>query len=703
MKKVLSLLLAWMLMIPTNIYAADQLNAPTNVRWENQTAVWNGVQDDALAGYDLQIKWEQGDQSQTQNASVDKDVTRYDGFASFLAGHPEGKYTFSVTAKSDEEGVQNSQAVWSDPISLVTLQVQSEGGDVLYNGQAVSGALVLPAGTDVVLTPQAEEGYVFKEWENDSETSREETLELILDHATSVQAVFEAKEQPKETTPAKQETAPEPEQEKPVQEEQEQPKQEEPAQTQPAKEEDPVLNTNEVSKVEVKVDFGAGHEAFVQKYFKDFNINGAVVSYTVSSEDAPVTLQEAYWPISNASGRVTQGMDNGELFTDFIALNPISAYASGAQVQEELDTYASTPAESEVQFYALWAAPLDAVELQVTQPLCGTKVKAAGEDTDPAPDVMVVSQHAYVPTDAAPAWVKDADASALFEGTMEGGKSYYADIFLNTDFQYFFTEDATVTINGEPAALVAVQPDGVLETTGSIACAHNWGEWKTTKEPTCTGKGVQERTCQGNSAHKETKELAALGHEWGEWKVTKEATTTQEGQQTRICKRDHAHQETKAIPKKKEEQKKEDKKDQPAQQIVYSLTKGADATWNKGSKDALELVIHRNYEDEKALSHFKGIYVDGKKLSEKAYTVQSGSILLHLKPEFMETLSLGKHTIAVALDDAVDVQTGVNVAVAKAAKKNSTLRTGVQNNMTLYLIPAVLAIGILAFLRKKQS
>ena len=35
---------------------------------------------------------------------------------------------------------------------------------------------------------------------------------------------------------------------------------------------------------------------------------------------------------------------------------------------------------------------------------------------------------------------------------------------------------------------------------------HEWGEWKTAKEPTCTEEGVEERVCK--CGEKETKEIA---------------------------------------------------------------------------------------------------------------------------------------------------------------------------------------------------
>ncbi len=43
--------------------------------------------------------------------------------------------------------------------------------------------------------------------------------------------------------------------------------------------------------------------------------------------------------------------------------------------------------------------------------------------------------------------------------------------------------------------------------------------------------------------------IPALGHKWGEWKVVKAATVNEEGIEERVCQNDPAHAETRAIPK----------------------------------------------------------------------------------------------------------------------------------------------------------
>ncbi|MBS4915955.1 MAG: hypothetical protein KHZ93_00020 [Clostridiales bacterium] len=64
-------------------------------------------------------------------------------------------------------------------------------------------------------------------------------------------------------------------------------------------------------------------------------------------------------------------------------------------------------------------------------------------------------------------------------------------------------------------------------TDADILGAHRFGDWTTTKEPTCTKAGMKERTCTLCN-HKETEELSPLGHHT-ELINVKEATCTEEG------------------------------------------------------------------------------------------------------------------------------------------------------------------------------
>ena len=64
---------------------------------------------------------------------------------------------------------------------------------------------------------------------------------------------------------------------------------------------------------------------------------------------------------------------------------------------------------------------------------------------------------------------------------------------------------------------------------------HEYGEWTTTKEATCTEDGEQQRTCKG-CGDVQTKVIKAA-HQWGEWTTTKEATCQEKGSKQRTCSR----------------------------------------------------------------------------------------------------------------------------------------------------------------------
>ena len=62
---------------------------------------------------------------------------------------------------------------------------------------------------------------------------------------------------------------------------------------------------------------------------------------------------------------------------------------------------------------------------------------------------------------------------------------------------------------------------------------HNWGDYVTVKEATCTEDGQQERTCK-DCGEKQTKTIKA-GHKWGEWQTVAEATCQAEGSRKHVC------------------------------------------------------------------------------------------------------------------------------------------------------------------------
>ena len=63
---------------------------------------------------------------------------------------------------------------------------------------------------------------------------------------------------------------------------------------------------------------------------------------------------------------------------------------------------------------------------------------------------------------------------------------------------------------------------------------HTYGDWVTTKEPTCESKGEMTRSCL-NCDYKETKEVAALGHKFSKPEVIKQPSCTDNGVESGVC------------------------------------------------------------------------------------------------------------------------------------------------------------------------
>ncbi|MDE6362257.1 MAG: DUF285 domain-containing protein, partial [Clostridia bacterium] len=63
------------------------------------------------------------------------------------------------------------------------------------------------------------------------------------------------------------------------------------------------------------------------------------------------------------------------------------------------------------------------------------------------------------------------------------------------------------------------------------------------------GKYFQDELCQSEITDKGEVIIDALGHDFGEWTVTKQATVDEFGEEQRVCQRDGAHIETRQIPK----------------------------------------------------------------------------------------------------------------------------------------------------------
>ena len=247
------------------------------------------------------------------------------------------------------------------------------------------------------------------------------------------------------------------------------------------------------------------------------------------------------------------------------------------------------------------------------------------------------------------------------------------------------------------------------------------------KEASCTEEGNKEHwICEGCGKlfadEKAQKELS----DWGDWVVTREPAASAPGERTRTCRNDASHVERERIPSGGEAGTgDEDDKD-----IVYTCTKGDGSKWTKGSEKDLPFTVSRNTADSTTFSRFTGILVDDKSVDPSSYAADPGSLNVSLRPDFLETLSVGEHTITAVFDDG-RADAGFTIVKKTSGSSSSTKKRfsgsssgtrsssgnsgsgGKKGPMTGDTAPvamwaaiaaaAAAGIGILVFLRRKTK
>ena len=115
------------------------------------------------------------------------------------------------------------------------------------------------------------------------------------------------------------------------------------------------------------------------------------------------------------------------------------------------------------------------------------------------------------------------------------------------------------------------------------------------------------------------------------------------------------------------------------------ITAGANGSWQKGTKDGLTFTSNAAYK------HFQKVQVDGKDLDASNYTVKEGSTIVTLKAEYLETLSVGKHTLAIVSETGT-ATTEFTIKAAAVTDDTQSPQTGDSSNIALW-IAVLLAAG----------
>ena len=140
----------------------------------------------------------------------------------------------------------------------------------------------------------------------------------------------------------------------------------------------------------------------------------------------------------------------------------------------------------------------------------------------------------------------------------------------------------------------------------------------------------------------------------------------------------------------------------PPQEIEYIPEEGTDGdvtTWESGSDTGLPFTIHRTPEDSAEISrtHFQWVEVDGNPITEgEDYTVEFKSVHITLLPAYLNTLSVGTHTLTVIYDDPAKVD--IPFVIQEAAPSPSPTpgpNTGDTTNYTVWIILMAVTLAII--------
>ena len=130
--------------------------------------------------------------------------------------------------------------------------------------------------------------------------------------------------------------------------------------------------------------------------------------------------------------------------------------------------------------------------------------------------------------------------------------------------------------------------------------------------------------------------------------------------------------------------------------VDYQITAGNNSQWTVGEDRPITITANG------AFAKFVGIQVDGVDVDAGNYTAVSGSTIITLKPDYLSTLSVGKHTLTVRFTDGqADGQFEI-----LAKPEISTPDTGDNNQVTLWITVMFVTVcgltGTMVYTSKKK-
>ena len=207
---------------------------------------------------------------------------------------------------------------------------------------------------------------------------------------------------------------------------------------------------------------------------------------------------------------------------------------------------------------------------------------------------------------------------------------------------------------------------GVRLASGETIPAKGHGETeiKDAKAATCTEDGYtgdiyctvcREKTASG--------EVIPAAHSWeSDFTVDKEASCAEEGSKSVHCTKCDAKKDETAIKKTEHADADFNGKCDGCGtdlSVTYTVIAGADGEWTKGSKEGLLFTSDADFDK------FDSVQVDGSTIAATNYTAKEGSTKITLAPAYLETLSIGSHSIKIV---SIDGSASTNFTVKEVAQ-----------------------------------
>lgn len=131
--------------------------------------------------------------------------------------------------------------------------------------------------------------------------------------------------------------------------------------------------------------------------------------------------------------------------------------------------------------------------------------------------------------------------------------------------------------------------------------------------------------------------------------------------------------------------------------VDYTILDGADSSWASNSDG--DLSIRGSGE----LSEFVDVKVDGNIVDAENYTLEEGSTIVTLKPEYLNTLSVGTHTFEILWTDG-SASTTFTISADTADKKSDVPVSGDNTPIVWMCVLSILSgTGLLLTAKKGRK